>query len=82
MITTNKNLDDGQSNGTQCKCTKVKLKSQARPIWKNWEGRKVYTIAEYDVEWVEFEHTPHPPEGVQHRFCLKHMEIRKCIYGE
>jgi len=40
-------------------------------VWKNWEGRKVWTISVDDVEWVQFEHESDPPRGVPRRFKLK-----------
>lgn len=70
MCITNKDLDKGRGNGTLCRCLGVKLKQGARREWKNWEGRKVYTVSVDDVEWVEFEHWPEPPKNSTRTFRL------------
>ena len=54
---------DGTGNGTQGRLKKIKLKSNAKSLrWKNWDGRKVWTVCASEVEWVEFEHHPKTAE--------------------
>ena len=57
MCITNENLDQGRGNGTLCKCLRVKLKQNGQERkWKNWDGKKVWTVSIDSVEWIEFEH--------------------------
>ena len=50
---------DNIGNGTLCGVKKIKLKKDApRPIWKNWDGYKVYTVSAHYVDHVEFERFP------------------------
>jgi len=70
MCITNEDLKNGRGNGTLCKCVSVKLKNGQRR-WKNWEGKKVWTITSDCVEWVEFEHWPKPPPNVPRKFKLQ-----------
>jgi hypothetical protein len=70
MCITNDDLSKGRGNGTLCKCVKVKLKRRKKRRWKNWEGKKVWTVSAEDVAWVEFEHYPEPPKGKAKRFRL------------
>jgi hypothetical protein len=56
MCISNDDLKQGRGNGTLCRVLGVKLKRGARRQWKNWEGRKVYTVSVDEVDWVEFEH--------------------------
>eukprot|EP00985_Skeletonema_marinoi_P001300 scaffold517_cov140-Skeletonema_marinoi.AAC.13 len=40
---------------------RVKLRKDGRERrWKNWEGRKVWTVSVDNVEWMESEHYPTP----------------------
>ena len=40
-----------------CRVKSIKLKEDAPTLqWKNWDGKKVYTICARYVEYVEFEH--------------------------
>ena len=43
--------------------------------WKNWEGRKVWTVSVDDVRWVEYEHYPDAPKGKPKRFKLYPQEF-------
>ena len=44
-------------NGTLCRVLGVKLKDNAQSYkWKNYYGKKVWTVNAADVEWVECEH--------------------------
>ena len=46
--------------------------------WKNWDGKKVWTVSVDDVEWVEFEH--YPTNGTKARtFKLKPQEFSATI---
>ena len=70
MCIINDDLSKGRGNGTLCKCVKVNLKKRKKRRWKNWEGKKVWTVSAEDVAWVEFEHYPEPPKGKAKRFRL------------
>jgi hypothetical protein len=55
----NKHLKDKvpRGNGTICRVIGIKLKEQPQSYeWKNYYGRKVWTVNASDVEWVECEH--------------------------
>jgi hypothetical protein len=59
MCIDNKHLKDKvpRGNGTLCKVLGVKLKHNAQSYrWKNYYGKKVWTVNANDVEWVECEH--------------------------
>jgi hypothetical protein len=59
MCIDNKHLKDKvpRGNGTICRVLNVKLKQNARSYeWKNYYGRKVWTVDATDVEYVECEH--------------------------
>ena len=79
MCITNEDLSKGRGNGTLCKCTKVKLKKGKKRRWKNWEGKKVWTVSVDDVAWVEFEHFPEPPKGKAKRFRLAPQKFTATI---
>ena len=71
MCISNDDLKKGRGNGTLCRVLGVKLKRGARRQWKNWEGRKVYTVSVDEVDWVEFEHCGETPKNIPRRFRLK-----------
>ena len=81
MCIRNEDLDQGRGNGTLRKCLKLKLKKDGRERerrWKNWDGKKVWTVSVDDVEWVEFEH--YPTTGTKARtFKLKPQEFSATI---
>jgi hypothetical protein len=55
----NKQLRDKVSwgNGTLCRVLGVQLKENAQSYkWKNYYGKKVWTVNAADVKWVECEH--------------------------
>jgi hypothetical protein len=55
----NKHLRDKApwGNGTLCRVLGVQLKENAQSYkWKNYYGKKVWTVNAADVEWVECEH--------------------------
>ncbi|KAL7450493.1 hypothetical protein ACHAWC_005221 [Mediolabrus comicus] len=81
MCITNDDLEEeGRGNGTGCKVVSVKLKKNGKERkWKNWEGRKVWTVSVDDVEWVEYEHSPSPPKGRASRFRLTPREFNARI---
>ncbi len=59
MCFDNKHLKDKvpRGNGTLCKVIGVKLKHNPQSYrWKNYYGKKVWTVNANDVEWVECEH--------------------------
>jgi hypothetical protein len=46
-----------RGNGTICRVIGIKLKEEPQSYkWKNYFGRKVWTVNASDVEWVECEH--------------------------
>ena len=66
----------GRGNDTLCKVVKVKLRQNGKERkWKNWEGRKVWTVSVDDVRWVEYEHYPDAPKGKPERFKLYPQEF-------
>jgi hypothetical protein len=59
MCIDNKHLKDKvpRGNGTICRVLNIKLKQDATSYkWKNYYGRKVWTVNAKDVEYVECEH--------------------------
>ena len=71
MCISNKDLKRGRGNGTICKFVSVKLKhGQGGVRWKNWDGRKVNTVSIDDIECMQFQHWPKPPENVSPFFKL------------
>ena len=59
MCIDNKHLKDKvpRGNGTLCKVIDVKLKHNPQSYrWKNYYGKKVWTVNANDVKWVECEH--------------------------
>jgi len=59
MCIDNKHLKDKvpRGNGTICRVLKIKLKQDAPSHkWKNFYGKKVWTVNASDVEYVECEH--------------------------
>ena len=80
MVNTNKYLKEKKiGNGSQCKCKQIKLKPGARPVWKNWDRHKVYTVSIQDVEYVDFYHYPSPPKGASKTFRLKPEKVGATI---
>jgi len=80
MCVTNKDLDQGRGNGTLCKLLRVKLRRNGEERkWKNWDGRKVWTVSVADVEWVEFEHYPSLPGAKTRTFKLEPREFSATI---
>ena len=48
-----------RGNGTMCRVIGIKLKPDAPSYkWKNYYGRKVWTVNAEDVQWIEVEHYP------------------------
>ena len=80
MCITNEDLDQGRGNGTLCKFLKVKLtKDGQERRWKNWDGKKVWTVSVDDVEWMEFEHYPTPTGKKARTFRLTPQEFTATI---
>jgi hypothetical protein len=64
----NKHLKDKvpRGNGTICRVIGIKLKEKPQSYkWKNYYGRKVWTVNASDVEWVECEHINKPGTIIQ-----------------
>jgi hypothetical protein len=80
MCVTNKDLDQGRGNGTLCKLLRVKLRRNGEERrWKNWDGKKVWSVSVADVEWVEFEHYPTLPGAKRRTFKLEPREFSATI---
>jgi len=79
MCITNEDLDKGRGNGTICRCLRVKLKRNDKLVWKNWDGRKVWTTNIDNVKYVEFEHWPNPPKNARRKFRLKPQKFSSAI---
>ena len=80
MCITNEDLDKGRGNGTLCKCLRVKLRRNGdERRWKNWDGKKVWTVSIDDVEWMEFEHYPTLPGAKARTFKLEPREFSATI---
>jgi hypothetical protein len=46
-------------NGTMCRVRRLQLKRGSPPLqWKNWDGKKVYTVNARHVEYIEMERFP------------------------
>ena len=76
----NKHLKDKvpRGNGTMCRVIGVKLKQNPTTYaWKNYYGRKVWTVNARDVEWVECEHMNKPRTIVQLEAQIHHLKIYK-----
>ena len=64
----NKHLKDKVpiGNGTLGRVVGMKLKDYAPSYkWKNWDGKKVWTVCASDVEWVQCEKYPKTPTMLQ-----------------
>ena len=80
MVNNNERLEkDKIGNGSLCKCRRVKLKTGGRKVWKNWDGRKVWTTSVDEIEYVEFEHFPKAPKGAEKVFRLEPEEFSAII---
>ena len=80
MCITNDNLDQGRGNGTLCKCLRAKLKRNGQERkWKNWDGKKVWTVSIDSVEWIELEHYPPPHGNKAQTFKLTPQEFSATI---
>lgn len=75
----NENLDKkvSRGNGTACRVVGMKLKdNQTTYQWKNYYGRKVWTVSATDVEWIECEHYPKSDAVKDIEQKLKNENIR------
>mmetsp|Transcript_1485 Transcript_1485/g.3204 ORF Transcript_1485/g.3204 Transcript_1485/m.3204 type:complete len:1761 (+) Transcript_1485:1415-6697(+) len=71
MVFSNEDLKDKRANGTVCRVLEVLLKEGVQKRWKNWDGRKVWTVSVNDVEGIVCEHYPNPPPNTPRKFVLK-----------
>jgi hypothetical protein len=63
-----------RGNGTICRVLKIKLKQDAPSYkWKNYYGRKVWTVDATDVEYVECEHVNKTGIMLQLDTQIKHL---------
>jgi hypothetical protein len=68
-------LSSTWSNGTLCRVLGVKLKENATTYkWKNYYGKKVWTVNAKDVEWIHCEHVNKPGYIVQLESQIKDLE--------
>ena len=59
---------------------RIKLKKDGQERrWKNWDGKKVWTVSVHDVEWMEFEHYPTLPGANARTFKLEPREFTATI---
>ena len=57
MVNDNDNIAEGRANGTMCRAVSTKKKiNELR--WKNFDGKKVYTINVCDTNYIQCEHFP------------------------
>ena len=57
MVNDNDNIAEGRANGTMCRGVSTKKKiNELR--WKNFDGKKVYTINVCDTNYIQCEHFP------------------------
>lgn len=63
MITSNENIKKKRGNGTLCRGLRVQLKEGVQPQWKNYDGRKVFTVTADDCEYMLCEHWKAEKEG-------------------
>ena len=74
MINDNDDIKEGRANGTVCRVVSIKRKNTTPLQWKNYDGKKVYTMNVRDIEYIEFEHFPKSKEQVK---LEKEIEIIK-----
>ena len=76
MCSSNEKLKkDDTGNGTQCRVVGIKLKQNPNSYrWKNWDGKKVWTVCASDVEFVQFEHYPKTREIISLEHKLARLE--------
>lgn len=74
MINDNDDIKEGRANGTVCRVVSVKRKNKSPLQWKNYNGRKVFTMNVKDVQYIEFEHFPKTKEQKDLEEELKDME--------
>ena len=58
MVNDNDNIDEGRANGTMCRAVSVKMKRNGGLTWKNYDGKKVYTVNILDTEYIICENFP------------------------
>jgi hypothetical protein len=64
-----------RGNGTLCRVLGLKLKVNATTYkWKNYYGKKVWTVNAKDVEWIQCEHVNKPGYIVQLESQIKDLE--------
>ena len=63
MITSNEHIKKKRGNGTLCRGLRVQLKEGVQPQWKNYDGRKVFTVTADDCEYMLCEHWKAEKEG-------------------
>jgi hypothetical protein len=74
MINDNDDIKEGRANGTVCRVVSVKRKNKSPLQWKNYNGRKVFTMNVKDVQYIEFEHFPKTKEQKDLEEELKDIE--------
>ena len=79
MCIDNKHLKDKipRGNGTICKVISMKLKDDQQSYkWKNYYGKKVWTVNASDVEWLECEHVQKPGYIIQLQSQIQELTTR------
>ena len=65
-----------RGNGTLCRVASLKLKEGSQRRWKNYYGRKVWTICATDVEYLECELANKPQEIVDQEQYIDKVKER------
>ena len=73
-----------RGNGTLCRVSSLKLKdSGTQRVWKNYYGRKVWTVCANQVEWLELELVNKPKDIIeQENNIISLREKIKSISGK
>ena len=77
MINDNDDIKEGRANGTVCRLVCIKRKNTSPLQWKNYDGKKVYTMNVKDIQYIEFEHFPKSREEIKLENELIEIESKK-----
>lgn len=81
MINDNDDIKEGRANGTVCRLVCIKRKNTSPLQWKNYDGKKVYTMNVKDIQYIEFEHFPKSREEIKLENELIEIESKKGTNG-
>ena len=76
MVNDNDNISEGRANGTMCRAVSTKRKINELK-WKNYDGKKVYTINVCDTNYIRCEHFP--PTIEQRKLQKRILELNETI---